>query len=205
MKTAIIATLQLLVAFMLVSCAHTYTAPDPAKVKAKTVQVQVDQKKAHALNAEIKTALKTSQEHSDAIVIKSNEIEGKIEELIKVAPPEMQPALAQVQDDLKIQRMHEDALGQALTLGYTKQAELETHLTLTDTHISDLTSAQVELFAGGQTLAEQATNESKAKAIAQRKNWSFTIISASLVIGVVLLVVFWKVVMAWLKGLTLGI
>jgi hypothetical protein len=106
-----------------------------------------------------------------------------------------------VKDDLKIQRMHEDALGKALTLGYNKQAELETHLTLTDSHIEELTSAQTDLFAGGTKLAEQATTESKAKAIAQRKNWSFTIISASLVVGLVLLFVFWKAVRTYFSNL----
>lgn len=199
MKT-IIATLQLAIIFILCSCAHVYKAPDKTQVVAKTKIVEADQKKAHALNAEIKIAFKTAKEHADAVIIKSTEIEGKLEEIIKVAPPELQLALAEVKSDVQAQRLHEDALVQILGTGYDKEEELETHLTLTDTHIAELKAEQVILFAGGEQLAQQATKESAAKATAQRKNWSFTIISASLVVGGILLFIFWKVVVTYLKS-----
>lgn len=193
----IFATLQL---FLLCSCAHVYKAPDPTKVKAKTAIVEADQKKTHALNAEVKAGIKTSQEHADALLVVSTEIEGKVDELIKAAPPELQLALAEVKADLKVQRNHEDALINALGMTYTKQGQLEDHLLLTDSHFAELKVEQIVLFSQGQVLAQDATNESKAKAIAQRKNWSFTIISSSLVVGAILLFVFWKVVSTYLKA-----
>ena len=200
MKTAIIATLQFLVVCLLSSCAHTYKAPDSTKVIAKTKVVVADQKKAHSLNAEIKTATKSAQEHVDALVVISTEIEGKVDEIIKVATPELQLALAEVKSDLKAQRAHENAIVLVIGLAYNKEGELETHLTLTDSHIAELKEEQVNLFAEGTTLAQQATKESAERAAYQRKAWIFPLSIGAIVVGVVLLIVFWKIIVVFVKS-----
>lgn len=201
----VIATLQLCLIFLICGCAHTYNAPDPTKVKAKTAIVEADQKKAHKLNAEIKSAFKTSQERADAIVVVSGKIENKIDEIIKVAPPELQPALALVKEDLKTQRTHEDALIAALGLGYTKQGELENHLILTDSHVAELKVAQVNLFAGGELLAQQATKESADRARYQRKSWGLALSITGIGVAIVLVIIFWKVILAAIRNFKFGL
>lgn len=179
-KTATtIATLQLLVAFSLIfftSCAHTYHAPDPTKVKASTAKVKADQKRAHQLNQEVKTALKESHDNADSIIILSNDLNTELDNLIKVAPAEMQPALAKIKSLSTQQQVKEQELTINLDKADTKNTELEKHQTLTDTHVTELETNQGNYFKDSTKLAATATNLSAKLAWYQLHWWGSWIV-----------------------------
>lgn len=122
MKTAIIATLQLLVAFTLFSCSTTYEAPDATKLKAAAQKLNKAITKSHS------TATKAKEKHQEAqakhqeseaaanqIFLNSLDIDKKLDELSKQAPPELQPLVKSVQDVRTDQKNHESNLEKRLT------------------------------------------------------------------------------------------
>lgn len=186
-KTATIATLQLLLVFVLTSCAHVYKAPDATKVKAATALVKEDQKKTQRLNKEIGEAIKTSQEHTDAIIVIGNSLAEKIDSLIKVAPPEIQSALADIKGDASNLQKRDQALFNSLSLAYTKQEEQQVHIAKTDEHVATLEGNQIEYFNNSKKLADTATTLSAKVAWYQWHWWGSWFV---LIAGIVLSIVF---------------
>lgn len=120
-KTAIIATLQLLVAFTLCSCSTTYHAPDATKLKAaaKKLDKAITQSrstatKAKAKHQEAQAKHQESENAANEVFLNSLDIDKKLDELSKQAPPELQPFVKAVQDVRTDQKNHESNLEKRL-------------------------------------------------------------------------------------------
>jgi signal transduction protein with GAF and PtsI domain len=122
MKTKIIATLQLLAVLLLCSsCATTYHAPDATKLKAAAQKLNKAIAQSHSTAAKAKTKHKEAQakhqESEDAanqVFLNSLDIDKKLDDLAKQAPPELQPLVKAVQNVRTEQKQHESDLEKRL-------------------------------------------------------------------------------------------
>lgn len=120
-KTAIIATLQLLIALTLCSCSTTYHAPDATKLKAAAqklnkaiTQSHSTAAKAKAKHEEAQAKHQESENAANQVFLDSLDIDKKLDELSKQAPPELQPLVKAVQDVRTEQKNHEGNLEKRL-------------------------------------------------------------------------------------------
>lgn len=120
-KTAIIATLQLLAVLLLCSCSTTYHAPDATKLKAAAqklnkaiAQSHSTAAKAKAKHQEAQAKHLESESAANAVILDSLDIDKKLDELAKQAPPELQPLVKGVQDVRTEQKNHESDLEKRL-------------------------------------------------------------------------------------------
>jgi hypothetical protein len=121
MKTAIIATLQLLAVSLLCSCSTTYHAPDATKLKAAAqkldkaiTQSRSTATKAKAKHQEAQAKHQESENAANQVILDSLDIDKKLDELAKQAPPELQPLVKAVQDVRVEQKNHESDLEKRL-------------------------------------------------------------------------------------------
>lgn len=186
MKT-IIATLQLFLLLILAGCATKYHPPDNSKVTKATAQVKADVRKISDNTTIITKTIKEAQKEADQIAILSTSVSGKVEDIIKIAPPELQPPLALLQEDIKSQKAEEESLSNSLIFAYRKQAEQEVLITQTQTHETDLEKQQKIYQDNAQKLADTTTKLSAKVAWYQWHWWGSWI---ALGIGVLLCIVF---------------
>lgn len=150
---------------ILSSCAtqhKAYLPPSDAKVTASTKKVTEGAAKAHAAAREAKDHVEAAQKHADAIAVKSMDVQGKLDVIIKIAPAELQPALADVKSVILDMQSHEEELHAELAAAHAKQDELELHQTTLDIDIVQLKTNQTTYRTDAVELANNATAEREA-------------------------------------------
>jgi hypothetical protein len=120
-KTAIIATLQLLAVTLLCSCSTIYHAPDATKLKAAAqkldkaiAQSNSTAAKAKAKHQEAQAKHQESEDAANQVFLNSLDIDKKLDELSKQAPLELQPLVKSIQDVRTEQKNHESDLEKRL-------------------------------------------------------------------------------------------
>jgi hypothetical protein len=172
-KTAIIATLQLLVILLFCNCGTTYHAPDATKLKASAaklkksiVKSQDTAKKAKAKHAEVRAKHEESEQAANASLLNSFDIDEKLKHLSEQAPPELQPLVKAVQDVRVEQKNHESDLEKRLAEEKTLIEQEQTiHEQLTKDN-TEVTNAENDVHRDGtqylrdaEALAATATKE----------------------------------------------
>lgn len=166
-----IATLQLLIGMVLCSCATKYHPPDATQVVETTKKVKAGIRKASENAKVVSETIKKAQESTDKITILSTDISGRLEEIIKIAPPELKPPLALLQTDVNDIKTEEASLSSFLISAYTKQSEQEKTLTETQAHEIELEGHQQVYQDRAQKLADVATKQSTKLAWYQWHWW----------------------------------
>lgn len=110
MKTAIIATLQLLAVLLLCSCSTTYHAPDATKLKAATQKLSKAIVKSHDTAAKTKKKHEEVEQAANQTFLDQQEIENKFNEFAKRLPLEFQSQAKEIQDKIAEQKKHDDEL-----------------------------------------------------------------------------------------------
>lgn len=188
-------------AVLLSSCAtphKTYQPPSNAKVTASTKKVTDGATAAHSASRAAKAHVEAAQKHNDALLVTGLDLQQKLDAIIKLAPPELQPALAEVKSDATDMQAHGDGLKTELDGAHAKQDEVEKHQTKLDQDIAQLKIDQGQYQASAQTLATDATNEREARITAEGQllkqkilGWLWKIGGGAVVIGIIALIVLW--------------
>lgn len=200
MKRYKIATLQLLLLLAISGCATKYTSPDETKVVEANKKVRADVVKASTTSKQVTKHVTEAQVHADAIIVLSQTIMGKIEELITIAPLEFKPPLISIKQDLTDMRQEENVLAIGLSEAFAKQnLQDKTFVDMQD-HILDLQGAQEGYREDVQVIIKKANKDSETLAWYRRHWWgSWIIFSLGVVVCIVLAVIkfgvklyFWK-------------
>lgn len=188
-------------AVLLCSCAtahKTYLPPSNAKVTASTKKVVDGATAAHATSRAAKAYVEAAQKHNDALLVTGLDLQQKLDAIIKIAPPELQSALAAVKADSTDMQAHADRLKTELDGAHTKQDETEAHQVKLDQDISQLKIDQGQYEANAQTLATNATNEREARITAEGQllkqkilGWIWKLGGGAVVIGIIALIFLW--------------
>lgn len=167
-------------AALLSACAtqhKTYMPPSDAKVTASTKKVTDGATKAHSAAREAKQHVEEAQKHADAIAVGSMDVQKKLDEIIKLAPAELQPALAAVKADVLEMQGHEEQLHSELVAARATQDQLELHQTTLDIDIIQLKTNQTTYHTDAVELAVNATDEREARIKVETKlswyRWHF--------------------------------
>lgn len=107
-----VATLQLAVATLLCGCSTTYHAPDATKLKASVKKLHQTISKSHDTAKKAKEKHKEVEQAANTLLEDSLDLDGKIEELSKNAPPELQPQIAEIKKLQSGRKEHEFILQQ---------------------------------------------------------------------------------------------
>ena len=207
MKTNTIATLQLLVAFFLLSltaCStpyKKYAPPDATKLKASAAKLNTAIKKSQSTAKKAKAKHVEAQQTTDTIKVEQIDLDKKIEELMKNAPDELKPFVKEVQDASKAQTARVETLETQLKEGYALHEELAKDNQAVTAAEGDVHRDGRAYLAGAQTLADDATmeREFRRKAEAQLfKNKLFKWLGGgAIVITIVIAIVLF---LAWKGG-----
>lgn len=176
MKTAIIATLQLLIAILVLSLSacstpyKKYAPPDSTKLRAAVTKLHTAIDKSHATSRKIAAKHVEAQQTTDSIQVEQLNLDQKLDELMKQAPPELQPKVKEAQDLSAAQNTRIELLEKQLKEGSVLQVEL-------DKNNADVTSAEndvhrngEEYLKGAQALADKATEEREFRRKAEAEN-----------------------------------
>lgn len=106
----LVATLQLLAVLLLCGCHTTYHAPDAKKLNASATRLKKAIQKSHDTAKKIKDKHVELEKAANTVFLDTQDLDRMIDELAKNAPPELQPAIKQVQDKQAEQRKHETNL-----------------------------------------------------------------------------------------------
>lgn len=176
----------------------TYLPPSNAKVTASTKKVTDGAAAAHGTQRQAKQHVVAAQKHNDALVVTGLELQKKLDAIIKIAPPELQPALAAVKADATAIQNDADDLKTELDGAHKKQDETEAHQVKLDQDIAELKIHQGQYESTAQTLATDATNEREARITAEKQLFKEKIFSflwklggGALVLGIIALIVLW--------------
>lgn len=152
-----------------VSPHKTYLPPSNVKVTASTKKVTDGAAAAHSASREAKTHVQAAQKHNDALLVTGLVLQQKLDAIIKLAPVELQPALAAVKQDAMEMQGHLDGIKTELDGAYAKQNETEAHQIKLDQDIVQLKKDQAEYYSNAQGLADNATQEREDKIKVQKK------------------------------------
>lgn len=176
----------------------TYHPPSNAKVTASTKRVTDGATAAHSSSRAAKLHVEAAQKHNDALLVTGLDLQQKLDAIIKIAPPELQPALAAVKIDATDMQTHADGMKVELDGAHKKQDETEAHQIKLDQDIAQLKVDQGQYQANAQTLATDATNEREARITAEGQllkqkilGWLWKLGGGAVVIGTIVLVILW--------------
>lgn len=175
-KTAIIATLQLLITFLILSLSacstpyKKYSPPDSTKLRAAVTKLHTAIDKSHTTSRKIAAKHVEAQQTTDSIKVEQFNLDQKLDELMKQAPPELQGKVKEAQNLSSAQSNRIELLEKQLKDGSVLQTEL-------DKDNSNVTAAEGDVKRNGeqymtdaQTLADKATEERELRRKAEAEN-----------------------------------
>lgn len=177
-----------------VSSHKKYQPPSNAKVQASTKKVTDGASAAHASSRKSKEHVVAAQKHNDALMVTGVELQKKLDAIIKLAPPELQGALAEVKGDVTDIQDHATGLETELKDAHMKQDETEAHQIKLDQDITEWKKNMGDYYSNAQGLADNATQEREdlIKVQKERNALRFTgfLWKAGAVVGVLLIILF---------------
>jgi len=177
-----------------VSSHKTYLPPSNAKVAASTKKVMDGALNAHRGTQKVKTHVEAAQKHNDALLVTGLDLQQKLDAIIKIAPPELQSALAEVKGDATEMQDHADGMQTELTGARSELAATEAFQVKLDQDITDWKKNMAEYYANAQGLADNATQERENLITVQKERNAlrFTgfLWKAGAVVGVLLIILF---------------
>jgi hypothetical protein len=148
-----------------------YTAPDSGPLTASQAGYTAAVDRAHASAREAAASIHAARETAARIVPLIGDAKGKLLTLFRLAPPDLQPLVREVQTDVAdIQAGHAETVLQ-LERAEMRNAELETHLAEADAEKPELGRLSADYFAKVDALAAEATAE-RGKRIEAEKSLS---------------------------------
>lgn len=187
-----------------VSSHKTYKPPNNAKVVASTKKVKEGVDAVHKKAGEARGQVEDAQKSAEKIQLASVDVQKKLDEIIKVAPPELRPALALVKTDVSAMQTEQTLLFGFLTNAHLRQDELETLIVNLNLHVAELEANQNGYYAEAQGLANDATNEREGKIAVEKQLIQQKILSWLWKIGGGLFVVVLLVLLAVFVAAKLG-
>ena len=178
---------------------QTYKPPDPTEVRKATKAVKEGIQKSRASVKEARAHIEDAQKNADTISTLSLTLHGKIDALAQIAPPELQPPIAEIRLDVEDLQKIETVLTNGLVQAWQKNDEASTHLAETDKHEGELEQKQLAYYTEAQKLADNATDENKHRIDAEKKlswyrwHWwgSWIVLGAGVVVCVIAAILKW--------------
>jgi seryl-tRNA synthetase len=186
MKTAIIATLQLCLVFAFASCQTTIKPPDPAKLRSSMTKLKTAIKKSQDTAAKAKANHVETQKTTDTIQVEQLNLDEKIDELMKQAPPELQAKVKEVQDLSEAQNKRIEKLEGQLKTGFSIYTQLEKDNTEVTAAENDVHRNGEQYIADAILVDKNATDKIRA---VESQLWKQKLLNALGIGGAILFVV----------------
>lgn len=199
--------LLLLISVLALSCAsctapaRKYSAPDFKRVDAAATRLSAAHGKLAATTARAETKLAAAQKNADAIAEHSASIISLVDQLAKLAPPEMQPRVADLKTAVQSEQIETGDLvtnlsGAQTEIGRLKQKEIPEAIAAKSE--SDAAVAAVKIDA--RKTADAATSESSRRYKAESQllshkifKWVFRIGGGLIVVVIIALFIAGKI------------
>jgi hypothetical protein len=150
---------------------QTYSAPDAAEVREATRLVKEGVKQSRFDVAEARKQIEAAQAKADSITTLSLSLLGKVDELAKIAPVELQKPIGAIRLDVVELQGNDTALASILVDAWKKNGAAETHLAETDTREVELEQKQKDYYANAWKLADTATGLNARLVDVEKKLW----------------------------------